>query len=195
MTLNTKKMGGSKVDFGRVEDGTYPARLVQIIDLGVQPQTDWQTGEDKDPAPRAIFTFELPTERIEVKDEDKPRWYSKEYTLSMGKNAALPKLIKALSPKGDVDTLPDLLGKDCMISIGTTSGGKAKITGVTKTVVGMKVPDLENKPSAFDFSEPDVDIYKTFPEWIRNKIKEAVNYPGSELEELLNNNNNKEEEF
>lgn len=72
--------GGKKTDFGRVEDGTHMARVVQIIDLGMQQQTDWKTGEartwdDGKPMikPEVFITFEFPTERIDIDGESKPR--------------------------------------------------------------------------------------------------------------------------
>ena len=32
-----------KKDYGRLEDGTYAARIVSVIDYGLQVQTHWQT--------------------------------------------------------------------------------------------------------------------------------------------------------
>lgn len=174
--------------FGRIEDGTYPARLVQVIDLGVQELTDYKTGEVKGTANRVYLCWEFPTETIEVKGEIKPRWQGKEYTISYHEKAALPGVIKALDPKGEAKYLSDLLGKPCMVGIGSTSGGNAKITGVFQLAKGMPVDELQNPARAFDFSDPDVEVFKLLPEFLQDKIKGAVNFEGSRLEELLKEN-------
>ena len=51
MALNLNKPGGNKnfVAQANIEAGVYPARLVQIIDLGLQPQKAYQ-GKEKAPA-------------------------------------------------------------------------------------------------------------------------------------------------
>ena len=48
-----------------------------------------------------------------------------------------------------------------------------------------KLPELVNPTKLFDFYEPDVEVFNTFPEWLQNKIKGAVDFPGSKLEVLL----------
>ena len=65
-----------RVDYGRVEDGTYPARIVRIIDFGMQYATDWKTGEVKKYEDgndvvqhRVWIDFEFPTETIEIDGE------------------------------------------------------------------------------------------------------------------------------
>jgi len=185
MSLTLKKSVGGK-DFGVIEPDTYEARLVQIIDLGVQTQIDYQTKEPKPSQNRAILTFEFPTERIEVKGEDRPRWYSREYTLSSHEKAGIMKVVAALDPKWDVDKpLSDLLGKPCQVCIEHTSGGKPKITNIVKVGKSMKVGELENPATFFDFDDPNIDLFKTFPQWIQEKIKEAENYSGSTLETKL----------
>jgi hypothetical protein len=181
------KASGSKKDFGQMQPECYPARLVQIIDLGVQAQTDYTTGEPKDSKNRAILTFEFPTERIEVREEDRPRWLSREFTLSSHELAGIMQVVDALDSKWDAKEQPisDLLGKPCQITTGLTSGKKAKILSVSKVGKGMKVGELENPASFFDFDDPNIDLFKTFPQWIRDKIKEAENYDGSLLDTKL----------
>jgi hypothetical protein len=65
-----------------VAAGTYPGRLVQLIDLGVQKQPDYK-GEPKDPIQMIHTTYELSDEfckNEEGEDEtDKPRWFSESF--------------------------------------------------------------------------------------------------------------------
>lgn len=182
MTLELNKMTSGKTKAPRIEEGTYMARIASIIDLGIQPQTDWQSGEATDPKPRALFTWELPTETIEITNEDgeiedKPRWMSKEYTLSNYEMSNLYKLLVALGKKSTV-RLEELLNTECMVTIGSTINGNAKIVAVVPSPKGMPIPELANDSRFFDFDNPDCDLYETQPEWIREKIKDAVNYDG-----------------
>jgi len=187
MSLNVNDYKPEKKDFGRLEEGTFSARLVQIIELGMQEQTDFTTGESTGYKPRVLLTFEFPTERITItnkegEEEDLPRWYGKEYTLSGHEKASLPRVIRSLG--GDMD-LTEVLGSPCMIEIGSTSGDKAKILSITSPVKGMEVPELENPPVVFDLDSPDITVFKHFPEWIREKVKAGKNYEGSKLDLAL----------
>ena len=185
LDITTYKSGGT--DLGRAEDGTYPARLTQVIGLGVQPMEDYQTGEPKDPKHRVILTFEFPTELINIGGEDKPRWYMKEYTLSNHEKAGIVKLVNALDPTGGTTALNELVGKPCMVVIGTTSSGKAKITGVTALMKGLEVAKLSKPPLVFDPSEPDLNTFNGFPDWLKEKLTTALNFQGSALEDAINN--------
>ena len=182
MTLELNKMTSGKAKAPRIEEGTYMARIVSIIDLGIQPQTDWQTGDATDPKPRALFTWELPTETIKIADEDgnvenKPRWMSKEYTLSNYEMSNLYKLLVALGKK-DIVTLDELLNIECMVTIGSTVNGNAKIVAVVPAPKGMPVPELATEAKFFDFDSPSEELYDLQPDWIKEKIQDAVNYEG-----------------
>ena len=186
MTLDISKYKttGTK-DFGRSEDGNYPARLAQVIELGLQPMEDYTTKEAKDPKPRCMLTFEFPTETIEVGGEEKPRWYGKEYTLSGHEMAALPKVVSALDPGGEETDLSKLLSRAVMVEIGTTSGGKAKVVNVSKLMKGLTVDQLVNDPVVFSLDNPDKKVFEKFPQWIREKIEGALDYEGSHAEAVL----------
>jgi len=87
MSLNAKSIkttGGKGSSQKAIEAGTYPARVVQVIDLGLQAQKPYQ-GKEKPPAHKLMVTYELVDEFC--KDEggneqkDKPRWLSEEFNL------------------------------------------------------------------------------------------------------------------
>jgi len=182
MTLELNKMTSGKTKAPRIDEGTYMARVVSIIDLGIQPQTDWQTGEATDPKPRALFTWELPTETLEITNdegetEDRPRWMSKEYTLSSYEMSNLHKLLVALG-KRDIVDLRELLDIECMVTIGSTVNGNAKIVAVVPSPKGMPIPELANEAKFFDFDEPSEELFKLQPNWIKEKIMDAENYSG-----------------
>jgi hypothetical protein len=181
MTLQLDKMSAPKNKFPRLPEGTYVGRIAGLIDLGIQPQTDWKSGEPTDSKPRVLLTCELPTELLEFKTGDdevemKPRWISKEFTLSSFDQSNLVKLINALAP-GTKD-LKELLNLPCMVTVGSTVNGNAKIVSLVSSPSGMPVGELANEATYFDFDDPNEDLFKSQPEWLRTKITEAENYTG-----------------
>lgn len=182
MSLKMNDMGTTrKAKAPRIEEGTYMARISSIIDLGIQPQTDWQTGDVTESKPRVLLTYTLPTERLEKELEDGtvesyPRVISKEVTLSNHEKSNLVALVKALKP--GLSDLTELLNAECMVSIGSTVTGNAKITNVVKAPNGMPIDELEREPTFFDFDAPEEELFNSLPTWIQDKIKDADNYNG-----------------
>lgn len=160
-----------------IASGTYMARLVQIIGLGIQ-ESEWK-GEIK-VANKAFLTWELPDETVEYNGEQRPRWLSKEYTLSINEKSSLTQVVQALAPNGGVTSLTDLLGKPCMVTVGKTSTGNSKIVGVVAAMKGVTVKEVydSNKIVAFDFDNPDLTVLPTLPPFLLDKMKDAKNYNG-----------------
>jgi len=195
LNQNTSK---PKITYPELEPATYPARIVQVIDMGKQYKTNYKNGNqlyrDSDGneteedtgnpivQPKAWITFELPTETIEIEGEDRPRWASKEFVISTHEKSALTKVIKAC---GNVKALRELLGKPCMISTDMTSGGKSKIKDVTSLMKGLSVPELSKEPVLFDLDNPDVDVFNSLPQFLKTKITESVDFGKSKLKKLL----------
>lgn len=178
-----KKTSSTPIE--RVEDGTYLARLVQLIDFGVHPQVDFQTGEPRNPAHRLWVVFELPTELINVGGEERPRWQGREYTLSFHEKSGLTALINALDPGGEAKTLTELLGNPCMITIGSTKNNNPKIVNVVGVPKGMTVPPLDNPTRAFNLEDPDLEIFEGLPKWMQDKITSSLNFNDSSLSKVL----------
>jgi hypothetical protein len=72
-----------------------------------------------------------------------------------------------------------------MVEVGLNKNGYVKIKNVTGAPDGIPVPELANDPVIFDFEDPDLEIYRRFPEFVQNKIKAALNLPGTPLEAAL----------
>lgn len=181
MALNLEAMHTQRAKAARIEDGTYPARFSAIIDLGIQAQTDWQTGEATDPKPRVLITWTLPTETMEREHEDGTveviqRMISKEYTLSNHEKSNIVALVKSMgTPMSD---LTALLNLPCMVEVGSTMNNNAKVVNCVKTPKTMPVDELTNPPTYFDFDNPDKDLFLSLPAWAQDKIKDAENYSG-----------------
>ena len=173
------KAGSSQQE--RIPEGTYMGRVVSVVDLGMQVKTNWKTGEEEGFKPELLITWELPSERITVTDEDgnetdKARWISKTYTASNNEKSNLYKLVNMLKP-GAAD-VTDLINIPCMVSVGSTVTGNAKITSVIKAPSGMEVPPLETDESFFDFDAPQEELFLKQPAWVQDKIMGAENYSG-----------------
>lgn len=202
MALNLKNQpkNGGGVQQDILEVGTYPARLVRILDLGIQPQTPYQ-GKEKPPAPMADFTYEL----LDVfmvdaegnEDETKPRWISESFVLHhpSADLATSTKRAKALDPDEDFDyDLTKMLGQPCMVTIvhkeskGKTYANVGNVTAM-RAKDAAKAPDLVNVPVVFSLDDPDMTIFNKLPAWLQDKIKGNLEYKGSPLQKALSSNN------
>lgn len=202
MSLNARKIpsngGNNKMKAPVLEPGTYPARLVQIISLGLQKQEPYK-GEEKPPRPEIYTTYELADEFMEDENgeilEDKPRWISE--TLPMySLDADLAKSTKrymAIDPdlKYDGDWA-QLSGAPASVVVGKKARKKDGqeynvILGVTtmRAKEAAKLPDLVNKPKVFDIDAPDMELFFSLPQWLQDKIKDNLEYGGSDLERLV----------
>jgi hypothetical protein len=201
LALNAGKIKGNAAPQERVaqpdmEPGTYPVRLVQVIDMGLQQQRAWQ-GEAKPPAQDVMLTYEFVDVFMVDKDgkelEDKPRWQSETINLRSFKAdlATSTKRIKALDPK-DVHegNLAALVGAPAMATITVSKKGDktyVNIRGLTpmRDRDVAKLPELVNPTKVFDLEEPDLQVFESLPEWLREKIKGNLKYEGSKLQALL----------
>ena len=213
MSLNARNIpmagGGDKNRPDPLDPGTYPARLVQVLLLGVQPQRPYK-GEEKPPKLEIMLTYEFLDEFMKDEDgddlEDKPRWLSE--TLPFNNlEADLAKSTKryyALDPNtehgGDWSQLVETA---CMVTVIQNEGqGKnagrfyENIAGVSsmRPKEAAKAPALKNPPKVFDFYEPDMTIFLSLPQWLQDKMKGAVDFGGSALEKALKAGPQDEEE-
>lgn len=199
MALNARKVQSKSKGPQQeaMEAGTYPARVVQVIDFGIQPQRAFK-GEEKPPAQTIYQTYEFLDEFCKDENgedvEDKPRWLSEQFPL-FSLEADLAKSTKryyALDPDenfGGDFTL--LAGQPCMVTINQYES-KGEIKNGVSSVAPMrpkeaaKAPELVNPPKVFVIDEPDLEIFKSLPDWMQGKIKEGLEYKGSALDEALN---------
>lgn len=213
MGLNAKNKeytgNTNRVEQEAMEAGTYPARLVQVIDLGVQEQQPFK-GDPKPPAQEIMVTYEFPDEFIKDEEgndiEDKPRWLSETFPLHPLDSdlAKSTKRYYAIDPEceegGDWAAL---IGKPVMVTI-VANPGKGKNAGkvfnnVTSTSSmrkkeADKLPELKNEGKVLDLSDADTaDILLTLPQWIQDKIKGGLEYEGCAVEKALKKNGKKED--
>lgn len=199
--LNAKKMSGNggnnnRVEQPELEPGNYPARLVQVIDFGLQPQRPYK-GEEKAPANIIGLTYEL-CDAFMVDEngdelEDKPRWISEQIPFH-SLSADLAKSTKrylALDPKQDHEgDFGALIGTPCMVTVVINKSGDKVYENISN--VGPMRPrdaanlvDLKNEGKVFDLDAPDMEVFGKLPKWIQEKIASNLNFKGSALEKAL----------
>jgi hypothetical protein len=193
--------GGGKKRTPDLEPGTYPARLNGVSVLGIQKQREYK-GEPKPPKLELSLTYEFLDEFLLDEDgniqEDKPLFRSE----TMPSNRLTAEKAKstarylALDPKekheGDWFAL---VGTPCTVTLVLESfkdrfgqpRTKNKITAVSamRPKEAERAGPLVNPPRLFNFYEPDMEVYESFPDWIKEKLQGALDFPGSKLEAAL----------
>ena len=181
-----------RIQYDPVPRGSHMARLVRVLDMGLQPRPAFD-GQEKAPAYKIRLTFELPKQRIAIDGESRPRWIDKEITVSTFENSNMVKYYKVLDPdntsKGDWGKL---VGSECAVVVIHDQGqgkhaGKTydKVQDITPLMDGIECPELENDSVTFDLSSPDMDVFQSLPEFIQNTIKSNLEFQGSKLQKLL----------
>ena len=204
MALNAKNApsaGGKKGPAQEaLEPGTYPCRVVQVLDLGVQPQRPYK-GDPKPPAHEIMVTYEFLDEFCVDEDgepdESKPRWLSETFPFRNleADLATSTKRYRALDPEGKFDgdfTL--LVDCPCMVTVVNNAGKGANAGKVYTNIAGVATmrakeakvaAPLVNDPKVFVLDEPDLTIYKSLPQWLQEKIAENLEFKGSALQKAL----------
>lgn len=198
-SFNAKQAGGGNDKAAQpvIDPGVYPARLVQLIDMGVQPQRAFQ-GTPKPPMQEIMLTYELVDVFMVDEDgeeiEDKPRWVSETIPLHNLKadKAKSTQRYNAIDPKGDYDgdfskALSDPIN---VVLVNNEKDGKtytnvASLAAMTPKNKA-KCPELVNPTTLFGLDEPDMEVYGRLPKWIQEKICKNLNFKGSPLDKALN---------
>ena len=183
-----------------LEAGTYPTRLVQVIDLGVQEQPPYQ-GKEKTPKQMVWTTYEFSDEfcvnEEGVVEEDRPRWISESFPLHNldVDRAKSSQRYYALDPTEKMEgEWPSLVTTPCMLTVITKDGrGKnsGKVYNNIASISAMrpkqaaKMDELKNEPVVFLLSDPDIDVFMKLPQFLQGIIKENLNYDGSALHEAV----------
>lgn len=187
MAFNPKQSQNQagKKDFPIAPEGTTPARLARIVELGTQST---QYGEMK----QVVFMYSLPMHQIEYNGEWKQQFISTSRMKvsafkdpKSGRKSTLMKHVDALDE--GCEDLRELLGKECLLTIihnqnqdGTRT--YANIDNVSKPMPGMNNDQLDTDPLYFDFDNPEAESWDSLSDYMKNIIRTAIDYPGSDVE-------------
>lgn len=204
MSLNAKTVAHSGGNKGPAQDpiaaGTYPIRLAQIIDLGLQAQRPYQ-GQEKPPAQEMMLTYELLDEfcvdEDGNEDTEKPRWLSETIPLRslMAEKAKSTQRYYALDPNetvgGDFTQLAGGAANAAIVQNAGKGANAGKVYNNIQALSTMRPKDAANAPElkkaakVFVLDTPDLDVFNSLPDWIQNKVKDNLEYQGSKLQKLL----------
>lgn len=194
MALNASKIkggnGGSNQELIAV--GNYPARVAQVLDLGLQARRPYQ-GKEKGPVNMLWVTYELVTEFMKDADgkelEDKPRWISEQMNLFSldQENAISTKRISGIDAAGELNgDWGRVVGMACTVQVVHSKDGKyANIGAVSPEMKGMSTPELANDARVFDMDEPDLEVFNELPEFLQKKMTGNIEFKGSVLEQAI----------
>jgi hypothetical protein len=173
------KAGESKFD--PISEGVHVATCVAVIDLGEQYSTIYDNTQH-----RVLITFELHDETVTVDGEEKNRFVSKEYTVSLGDKATLRKDLEAWRGKKFTEQelqgfdLKNILGKSCQVQVlHSEKQGKtyANVSSIMSMPKGMQAPPPQSELTLFDFDDIDFEEkLAKLPEWVRTKITASITY-------------------
>lgn len=185
-----------------LDAGTYDARILSIVDLGMQPGSPTYP----EPKPKLEFRFELLDEFMVKEDgtidEEAPRVFNYEVTYNedgyMDEKANIYKLISAI-PNGFELELSEMVGLPVTVMIQKYKKASGKNAGKednkVTAVLPMKAKDvakagpLINKPLFFDLGEPDLAVwgklYKGNQYAHQDRIMASSSFAGSLLQKML----------
>lgn len=181
-----------KKDFKMMPAGTHMARVIRVIDLGIQT-TPFKDKQGNNKKHQIVIYFEVPSQKM---DDGRPMIIrTQPLTYSLGYPEFKTKLREyaeeILGRQIETLDLAELLGKPAMLKIAHIPGkepGKkyAAITGVMQIPEGANVPEPFNPLINFSTVDFKKDVFDQLDEYTRKKINlpEGINFNAASNEEL-----------
>lgn len=183
-----------------VPQGVHTGRCFRVIDLGTQPR-EYQ-GQVKPPIRKAMLAWELYGEDEEgnplLTEDGRPLAISKRYSVSLSDKATLRADLE--SWRGKAFTNEELKGFDISKLIGVTAlinvkhedrDGKtyANVASISPVPKAMRdsLPLAVNKPQLFDVTDPDMALFDTLSEKLRETIKGCVEWKKQSVSQAASN--------
>lgn len=180
MSLKTSASSGT--DYPLTPEGVYTARCFKIIDLGTQ-WVEWMG--DKKQQRKVLITWELLDKTIKMED-GKPWAATKKYTNSLDERGRLRPDLEAWRGKKfteaelDEFDLMKVLGAYCTIQIVHDETGKYANVNSIMSYKGDK-PEPVNPDMAFDIDDPDLQIFNTFSDRMKEQIEAAQEWQAKQI--------------
>lgn len=186
------RLNSESVEFEVLAAGTYAARIVQIVELGVQPGGEYK-GQKQADVPVFHVTFELPeVTRTNREGDEVTAKETMFINVTSGKKAKLTHLAKAAGIENlrDYDS-SEFLNKPVLLTIEHQQKGdriKTFVASTTRLPQGLanSLPPASTEVKYFSFSDPDVEVFNSLGDGLKNMMTRALNYSGSKVEKLIN---------
>lgn len=166
--------------FKPIDEGTYVATCIRVIDLGTQVSSF--QGADKLQR-KVLIAWEVPEVRVEFDDKEGPALIMKRYTASLSDRANLRKDLEAWRGKRFTDDelkgfdLGNLLGHSCQIQVLHSPDGQyANIQTIMALPKGMPKPQPENPLIHFDLDDFKVGEFQMVSEKLQQTIMLSPEY-------------------
>lgn len=180
MSLTVRATGGG--DFELTPEGIYIARCFRIIDLGTQ--TTEFNGESRS-RQKIVISWELLDPETKMKD-GRPFSISKRYTASLHEKAQLRKDLQAWRGKRFTDEelegfdLKNVLGAYCQLQVVHEEGKNgATYDNVDAIMATREKPAGINPEVYFDISEPDLAVFDSLSDRLKEHIMSAPEWKGA----------------
>lgn len=180
------KDSGAGFERELIPAGTHAARCVRIIEIGKQYSKLYDNESNK-----VVIVFSLPHVMMSFSGEEKQAFISNPFGITISNNdrSSMKQYTRALDPKSEVKNLGGFLNKVCQISVvhrTKQDRTTANLDAVAPILPGFPVPELDVEPIWFQWNKPDPDVWVKIPKFTQELIKEATNYQGSYVEEVVN---------
>ena len=187
MALIAKESGSGGGEFTPVPQGMHLARCYRVIDLGTQESSYLGTVKH---LPKVMVQFEVHGEDDSgnpiVTAKGEPMSISKNFTLSLGEMATLRKDLQTWRGREFTAEelrgfeLKNVLGAWAMISVIKAMGANGKeytniaaILSVPPAIKKTGMPDGHNELKMFSIDEPDMVLFDSFSNGLREKIQKS----------------------
>lgn len=193
MSLIAKDSGG-KSTFTPVPPGMHLARCYRVVDLGTQ-KSEYQ-GQVKY-LQKVMVQFEVHGDDDRgmplVTEKNEPMTISKNYTLSLGEKATLRKDLQTWRGRDFTPEelrgfgLKNILGAWAMISVAKAAGNNGKeytnimsVNPVPASIKKAGLPEAHNKATMFAIETPDMELFESFSNGLKDKIKASPEWQARE---------------
>lgn len=163
-----------------MEGGVYMAVCVTVADLGDQYSEKFKNTQRK-----VVFSFDIPSETVEMDEETRPRQLSKRCTFSVSKRGTLNKMLNAWlnanMSEQDLAELDlfDFAGKACQIRVTVSEdGAHNNVEDVMALPKGMPAPMTDTPIITYDIDEDGFssEKWEALPGWMRDTIEKSEQY-------------------
>lgn len=163
-----------------MEGGVYMAVCVTVADLGDQYSEKFKNTQRK-----VVFSFDIPSETVEMDGETRTRQLSKRCTFSVSKRGTLNKMLNAWlnanMSEQDLAELDlfDFAGKACQIRVTVSEdGAHNNVEDVMALPKGMPAPMTDTPIITYDIDEDGFsgEKWEALPGWMRDTIEKSEQY-------------------
>lgn len=204
---NDVETGGSGKTFALAPAGKQKARLVGYIETGIHPNNMDATKPD-----RAEFRLRFALFGKDCQEEDGTPITIDTFDMPISKfeRAGAVKLFQKMCPKKDADHFIGLLDRIFWLEVihkegkPDAQGNKKTFANIKKDSIAVAVKDIlddddniigqqpvacaaapESMFQIFEWAVPSKDDFDKLKAWDKAKIRKAVNFPGSALQQLV----------